>query len=508
MPVLTSYSAETPWLCWVGWPEAQRYRRANPDWVALSTALRTDPEYRSVWLPHGPAGLGLISALVLLFAERSVSGIAFGAPEYLQGDLYPGLTLPEPPDLSWLLEAGWIRYISLAERKEIEDALTASREKPAGKTRARHGTCGRDNGSMGDAVPAPSKGVRGPSKGAVAWLRDLLKADAVAANEVKARAAEAGYSRRAIQRARAKLGVVVCRKGRGWVWQLPAGQVCQDAHRPDQGNQSQHDHPSPKTALLTPRTELDQITVTGTETGIDTKTEIASVPSGAPFTNNTSSAAIAAPPETETGQRKPQRQPEAQQRPEKATGNAQTLALAPDLPKPISALLGLRRDSAALPPESDALGKGPRLRGNPSPTSFRRRREPAFLAGSLGPLSMAKQCPEVWDWVSSVFKLLRFSFDIDSVEGRRETGSFSAMYNRVMLSVLPLGKKTEILVSSLKTAEQKGKKPDSHYHKGKGAVFCDILNQRLDRYLITHGGTANESHRPPKAIPDPMRATG
>ncbi len=504
----TSYTSETPWLCWVGWPEAQRYRKANPDWVALSTSLRTDPEYRSIWLPHGPAGLGLINALVLLFAERSVSGIAFGAPEYLQGDLYPGLTLPEPPDLSWLLEAGWIRYISLAEKKEIEDALTASREKAARKAPARHRTCGQDSESMESADRALSKGARVPRKGAVAWLGDLLKGDAVAANEVKTRAAEAGYSRRAIQRAKAKLGVMVCRKGRGWVWQLPAGQVCQDVHQPDQDSQSQHDHPSPKTAFSAPRTELDQTTVTGTETGTDTETEIASVPSGAPFTNNISLAAIAAPPKTETGQRRPQRQPEAQQRPEKTTGNAQTLALVPDLPQPISALLGLRRDSAALPPESDALGKGRALRRNPSPTSFRRPREPGFLAGCLGPLSMAKQCPEVWDWVSSVFKLLRFSFDINSVEGRRETGSFSAMYNRVMLSPLPLGKKTEILVSSLKTAEQKGRKPDSHYRKGKGAVFCDILNQRLDRHLATQSSTANENHQPPKATPDPMRATG
>ena len=140
-----------------------------------------------------------------------------------------------------------------------------------------------------------------------------------------------------------------------------------------------------------------------------------------------------------------------------------------------------------MPPESDLRGAGPPKRGNPSPGSFRPRAGPSLLGDCLGPLAMARQCPDVWDWVSSVFKLLRFGFAIDSVEGRRECGSFTAAYNKVLNCPMPLGEKNKILVSSLKTAEQKGRKANGYYRKGKGAVFCSVLNQRLQKHLALVG---------------------
>ncbi len=356
----TSYTAETPWLCWDGWPKVQQYKKANPTWVAVCTSLRTNPKYRSIWAPYGHAGLGLVTDLILLLAERSVSGIVFGAPEYLQGELQ----LTAPPDLAWLLEAGWIRYISLAEKTQIEEAMAEPKKKPKAKR--------------------------------------------------------------------------------------PVG-------RPRKKNNSE--------------------TGTGTGTGLitETGTDTSGAPSRAP------SAAIAAPPETETGQREPQAQDRAQERPQRA----ETLALVSSLPQPVPA--GLGPPGGVVPPESDARGVGRARARNPPPASSSRRGRPQLIGDCLGPLAMAEQCPDVWNWVESVYRLLRFPWPINSAEGRRETGSFAAMYNRVMAASLPMGERTKILVSSLKTAEQKGRKPVGYFKKGKGAVFCEVLNRRLKTHLARNG---------------------
>ena len=498
MSASTSYCTETPWLCWSDWTKVQQYKKPNPMWIAMCLSLFDDPEYAAVWKPGGHTRLGLILHLMGVFGRCSVSGIIFGSPEYLQGEL----DLPSPPDLSWLLEAGWVRYISLAEKKEIENALTAAKKKPTKTAPARKKGSGRGSGSAGSVAPVSSNGIGVAGKDAVVWLRDLLRAGAVSDSDVKARVAEAGYSRRTIQNTKAELGVELCRRGRRWAWQLPAKQVRQSANQPDQDGQPQRDHLSSEMPFLALRTECDH--QTGIETG--TETETVTEPSGTPLTNNASIAAIAAPPETEKRQK--QAQPEDRQRLQDSTGPDKALSLVSDLPQPISAVLGLPAGSAALPPESDLRGKGPPVGGNPSPGSLRRRAGPGILGDCLGPLALARRCPEVWDWVSSVFKLLRFGFEIDSVEGRRETGSFATVYNKVMLSPLLLGEKTRILVSSLKTAEQKGRKPDGYYRKGKGAVFCDVLNRRLKCHLAANSAITNEDRGPPKTIQGLMHAVG
>lgn len=362
----TSYTAETPWLCWSDWPKVQQYKKANPTWVALCTSLRTDPKYRSIWAPYGHAGLGLIADLILLLAERSVSGIVFGAPEYLQGEMQ----LTAPPDLSWILAAGWVRYISLAEKTQIEEALA----EPKKATKAK-----------------------------------------------------------------------------------------------------------PKTARPVGRPRKKNNSGTGTGTGIitETGTDTSGAPARAP------SAAIAAPPETGTGRREAQAEPEAQEGPQGPPQRAGSLALVSSLPQPVPAHLGL--PGGVVPPESDARGVGRARARNPPPASSPRRGPPRLLGDCLGPLAMAESCPDVWDWVESVYRLLRFPWPINSAEGRRETGSFAAMYTRVMAASLPMGERTKILVSSLKTAEQKGRKPVGYFKKGKGAVFCEVLNRRLKTHLARDG---------------------
>lgn len=367
MPV-TSFSSETPWLCWSKWREVQTYGQANPPWFKAFTSIWTDEKYRAVWEPHGDAGFALVHRLMHHMAAHSTTGIVWGDPALLEREL----RLTAPPDLSWLLAAGWILYIGDEEK--------ARREAPA----------------------APKAKRKAPAK----------------------------------------------RKSKA----------------------------APKSKKRADR---------GEERRGEEETETKSVPCGAASTNNSSTAAIAAPPGTR--EKEPESQPEAQAEPQDATGRADTLSLVSSLPSPILATVGLPGGSAALPPESDLRGAGPPRHGNPSPGSFNPRAGPRLLGDCLGPLAMARQCPEVWDWVSSVFKLLRFGFAIDSNEGRRECGSFTAAYNKVLNSPMPLGEKNKILVSSLKTAEQKGRKPQGYYRKGKGAVFCSVLNQRLEKHLALVG---------------------
>lgn len=404
------FTPETPWLHWVKWRKVQRYTKANPAWIASCTSLWTDPHYRSIWQPHGDAGFALIHKLLYHLAQHSVSGVVWGDPALLAETL----DLAAAPDLSWLVEAGWIEYIGRDRKKEIEASL--------------------------DAPKKPKKEEKAPKPPA-----------APSAREEQAR------------RILAARPQITCRE------------------------MAAHLHCSSATICGLQAWKSRARAQRGTGTGTETNTETVIERSGAPFTNNTSVAAIAAPPETETGQKQAQPQPEDGHRPQDSTGPADTLALVSSLPSPVPALVGLPGASAALPPESDLRGAGPPRGANPSPGSFRRPPGALLLGDCLGPLAMARQCPEVWDWVSSVFKLLRFGFAIDSVEGRRECGSFTAAYNKVLGSAMPLGEKNKILVSSLKTAEQKGRKPNGYYRKGKGAVFCSVLNQRLEKHLALVG---------------------
>jgi hypothetical protein len=373
---LTQYSAKTPWLIWDKWAKGQCYKTANPSWFKQFTRLWNDESDRAVWDVPGESDrrAALIFRLTQHMAVHSAIGAVWGDPVALQREM----RMEEPPDLSWLLEAGWLLYITDAEKIEREKALA-------------------ERGNRKTTAPKASSSKSAKPK-----------------RKTKERRGEE-------------------RRG-------------------------------------------------------EESTEQQSGPSGKPARKK-SVAAIAAPPGTgePEAQREAQTEPEAQDGPQGPPQHAAPLSLVSQLPRPVPAALGPPGGPAALPPESDALGSGRPKARNPPPASSRSRASPQLLGSCLGPLAVAEQCPEVWDWVSSVYRLLRFPWPINSVEGRRETGSFSAMYNRVMAAALPSGKKTEILVSSLKTAEQKGRKPPGYFKKGRGAVFCDILNKRVKTHLARDG---------------------
>ena len=124
-----TYSAETPWLCWVKWAQAQHYREANPPWFRSFTSLWTKPEYRQVWAAHGDRAAALLFRLTHHLAARSRIGVVWGDPVALQREL--GMTAP--PDLSWLLAAGWCRYIGDVEKQRREREADAPPAKATGK---------------------------------------------------------------------------------------------------------------------------------------------------------------------------------------------------------------------------------------------------------------------------------------------------------------------------------------------------------------------------------------
>ncbi len=389
----TSYTAETPWLCWDKWARLQTYHSPNPPWYREPTSIWTNPGYRKVWEPHGDAGIALIWRLTHHMAARSTIGVVWGDPVALQREL----GMATAPDLSWLLDAGWLIYISDAEKAAREHPPAEAKTEDATDVEARTRRLLAEDPSLTAAV-----------------LADKL-----------------GRSVRSIYRLRA--------------WR--------DRQK----------------TLTSDKTEERRAE--------ESKGQTETLPSGAPA--RAPLTAPAAPPETETEQR------QAQEGPRGPSQLAGTLALVSSLPQPVPAHLGL--PGGVVPPESDARGVGRARARNPPPASSPRRGPPRLLGDCLGPLAMAESCPDVWDWVSSVYRLLRFPWPINSAEGRRETGSFAAMYNRVMAASLPMGERTKILVSSLKTAEQKGRKPQGYYRKGKGAVFCEVLNRRLKTHLARDG---------------------
>lgn len=426
---LTQYGPETPWLCWAKWPRAQHYQKANPAWIALYRSLIDDAEYNWVWREEGHAQLGVIVHLMSTIAKHGTSGIMYGAPELLAAEL----GLAGPPDLSKLVQAGWIQYISSDDKRKIEAELAAPKP-PRAKPPA--------DSPAGPPAPPTDREQQ---------ARQIL-------------AAEPHLTRAALA---ARLSCSVTTVERLDAWRN---------RRLSANNEARHRHQETETGTETG-------TERGTERGTGTGTEPSS---GAPARKN-SVAAIAAPPETgqPEAQREGQAEPEAQDGPEGPPQPAAPLSLVSDLPQPIPAALGL--PGAGMPPQSDALGVGRAKARNPPPASSRSRASAQLLGSCLGPLAMAESCPDVWDWVESVYRLLRFPWPINSAEGRRETGSFAAMYNRVMAASLPMGERTKILVSSLKTAEQKGRKPVGYCKKGKGAVFCEVLNRRLKTHLARDG---------------------
>lgn len=128
----TSFSPETPWLVWDKWSKGQCYKTANPPWFKQFTRLWTDPHDRAVWDVEGQGQerAALLFRLTQYMAVHSAIGCVWGDPVMLQLEL----RTDGPPDVSWLVEAGWLKYISNAEKIEREHALTErgrKREKTA-----------------------------------------------------------------------------------------------------------------------------------------------------------------------------------------------------------------------------------------------------------------------------------------------------------------------------------------------------------------------------------------
>lgn len=128
----TAFCPATPWLVWDRWAKGQCYKTANPPWFKQFTRLWTDPVDRAIWDVEGKGQerAALLFRLTQYMAVHSAIGCVWGDPVMLQHEL----RTEGPPDVSWLVEAGWLKYISNEEKIEREHALTErgrKREKTA-----------------------------------------------------------------------------------------------------------------------------------------------------------------------------------------------------------------------------------------------------------------------------------------------------------------------------------------------------------------------------------------
>jgi hypothetical protein len=152
-----------------------------------------------------------------------------------------GVTVGNDPDDGQPITTGAVEWVGVSDRRAedvLEDAATAA------------------------AVGRPSRSARDRAK---AWIRDQLAAGPVAAGELKARAAAAGFPEKTLSRAADDLNVVRTRQGfgTGSTWALPdggeaAGQPGQGdpedtapapAGSGDPASHSRHQPPSPTNGL-------------------------------------------------------------------------------------------------------------------------------------------------------------------------------------------------------------------------------------------------------------------
>lgn len=161
----TAYTAATPWLIWDKWSRGQCYKTANPPWFKQFTSLWTDPACRAVWDVPGESDgrAALIFRLTQHMAVHSAIGAVWGDPVALQREL----RTEGPVDLTWLIEAGWCRYISDAEKERRErdvDGDGKAKPKPAAKQRV----------GARQAAPARRKtraGNEAREKAAAEWIQ-------------------------------------------------------------------------------------------------------------------------------------------------------------------------------------------------------------------------------------------------------------------------------------------------------------------------------------------------
>jgi len=138
------------------------------------------------------------------------------------------------------------------------------------------------------------------------------------------------------------------------------------------------------------------------------------------------------------------------------------------------------RPISVLPTASDGFPGGPRATVMPPRPSAQRRGYPRLLADSFGPLHLARQSPEVWDWVKAVFEALAHKFDIDSPLGRQECGAYAGAYEKLATSGIPPPIQGEILEHDLRDAVRIGRKTG---RINKGAVFLSVHKQRVQHHL-------------------------
>jgi len=87
-------------------------------------------------------------------------------------------------------------------------------------------------------------------------------------------------------------------------------------------------------------------------------------------------------------------------------------------------------------------------------------------------------------WPKEVYRRLAFPWPIDSALAKREIGSFTGLYDEMIVRGIPERIRLIVLDHDLVWAEKNGR---SKRHKKRGAMFCLIHNKRLAKYLAMMG---------------------
>lgn len=109
-----------PWLCLPRWCDWQHTRTPAPKWIATDCGLVSDPRKRAVWEPHGAEGFLLWQGIMVAASRVSTLGLMWGDLRLLQRELQ----MAELPDIEWLLEAGWLVYVTDSQKAVLEGGGT------------------------------------------------------------------------------------------------------------------------------------------------------------------------------------------------------------------------------------------------------------------------------------------------------------------------------------------------------------------------------------------------
>lgn len=190
---------EAPWLAVVRWrrqrgqPKSgwQLYETPGPLWLAYDVRLVTEVKFRAIWEAAGPWGLSVWLGLMGEVSKQGLYGLIWGDPAML-AEMVPHLG---QTGLDWLVEAGWVVYLTTEQAKIVRAGGTVADVVEVLAKAQDHPEKDQGGGDSGDSPAAEPQDVR--EVGCAAYLAANPQAPATVIGEYL------GCSARTIRRLRA-----------------------------------------------------------------------------------------------------------------------------------------------------------------------------------------------------------------------------------------------------------------------------------------------------------------